>query len=72
MKYIYQRLLKEGNADQKYLRCPDLQDKNFWNIRSAITFNKADMAFAETVKPKPTGHDSSSITYQKMFLMVHG
>ena len=43
--------------------CPDLQDENFEVMSSAISLDKLYMVFAETIKCKPTGHDSYFITY---------
>ena len=46
MQRIYKRLLKEGNGYHKYLRCSDLQDKNFEILRSAILLDKVDLVCA--------------------------
>ena len=61
MQRIYQRLLKEGNDDHKYLSFPDLRDKNFDILHSAIALNEVDLACAETVKAKATVNDSNFI-----------
>ena len=60
---FYQKLLKEGNCDQKYLICLDLRDNKFEVLFSAITLDKVDPECAETVKDKPTRKDSGLITY---------
>ena len=60
---MYQNLLKEGSGDHKYLSCQDLQELFFEVLRSEIELDKVDLVCAETVKPKPTGSNSSFITY---------
>ena len=60
---MYQDILREFNGDQKYLRCPDLQDNKFDFLRPTISLDKVDLECAETVKAKPTGNDSGFITY---------
>ena len=62
-KNPHQNVLKEGNGDYNYLRCPDLQDNNFEVMSSEITLDKADLVCAETVKAKPTRNNSFFITY---------
>ena len=61
-----QKLLKEGNVDQRHLRCPDLRGKTFDVISSSISLDKFVFYCAETVKAKPTGNDSCFITYSKI------
>ena len=60
---LYQDILREFNGDQKYLRCPDLQDNSFEVLSSEITQDKIDLDCAETVKAKPTVNGSGYITY---------
>ena len=43
MKRFYQKILKEGNGDKKYLRCPDLRYNNFEVICSVIALYKVDL-----------------------------
>ena len=47
---IYQRLLKEVNGDQKYLRCSFLLDNDFEVLSAAITLDKVDLVCAEVYK----------------------
>ena len=63
---MYKNTLKEVKGNQKYLIFPDLQDKNFEILRSAIILNKVDLVCAETVNNKSNGNDSGFIIYQKM------
>ena len=42
-KRIYQRLLKEVNANHRYLRCTDLRNKNFEVSFPVITLDKVDL-----------------------------
>ena len=65
MQCVYQKLLKEGNGDNKFLRCPYLQDNNLGVMCSSIQLDKVDLECAETVRAKPTGNDSGSIVYSK-------
>ena len=43
MQYLYQNILKEGNGDQKFLKCPDLLNKNFGVMRSEIALDKVNL-----------------------------
>ena len=63
MKRIYQKLLKEGNGDHKFLRCSDICDNHFEVLSSEIALDKEDFECAGTVKDKPAGNDSGFITY---------
>ena len=54
MQQIYQRVLKELNGVQKYLRCPDLRDKKFEVMRSDIKLDKVYLVCAEIVQEKST------------------
>ena len=54
---MHQKLLKDGNCDQKYLRCPELRGNNFEVLRSAIILGKVDLECVETVNAKPTGNN---------------
>ena len=63
IKCIYKSLLKEGNGDHKYLRFPNILDKNFEVVHVAILLDKVDFLCAETVKEKPTVNYSGFITY---------
>ena len=65
---MYQKLLKEGNGDHKYLRCRYLQYKNFEVMSSAIALDKIDLDCAENVKAKPTGDYSGFITYSNTMI----
>lgn len=58
---MYQRLLKEGNRYHNDLRCPDIRNKFFEILSSAIALDKVDMECAETVISKTTGYDSGFI-----------
>ena len=60
---MYQKILKEGNGKNKYLRCPDLQYNSFEVLRSAIAQDKTDLECEETVEAKNSGNDSGFITY---------
>ena len=60
---MYQKILKAGNGDHKYLIYPDLLYKSFEVLRSAIPLDKVDLVCEKTVKVKPTGNDSGFITY---------
>ena len=55
---MHQRFLKEGHDDNKFLKCPDLQEKQFEVLRSEIASDKIDPDCAENVKAKTTGNDS--------------
>ena len=57
MQRLNQKILNGDNGDQKYTRCPDLQDENFEVMRSSISLDKFDLECAETVKTKPTIND---------------
>ena len=61
-QYLYQKLLEEGNGDQKYLRCPYLWDKKFEVMNSEIALDEINLDCAENVKTKTTGNDSGFIT----------
>ena len=63
MKHLYQKFLKEGNGDHKYLRCPDPQDNNFEVLCSAILLDEIYIDCEETVTDKPTGNGLGFITY---------
>ena len=63
MQRMYQNILKEGNGDHKYLRCPDIWDNNFEVLRPSITSDKIDLDCAENVKSKPTVNDSVFVNY---------
>ena len=63
MQRMYQNIPKEGNADNKFLRCSDLQDKNFEVMCSEVTLYKVDLECAGTVKAIPTANASGFITY---------
>ena len=63
MQRMYQKILKECNGDQKYLRCPDLRDKNFEVLRSSMALDKVDLVYAETVQYKINRNYSGFITY---------
>ena len=60
---MYQNILKEGNGDHIFLRCPYLEDNKCEIMRSDIALDKVDLECAETVKSKPAGNDSDFITY---------
>ena len=60
---MYQKILKQFNGDNNYLRCPYLRDKNFEVLRLVIALDKNDLECAETYKAKPNGNDSGFITY---------
>ena len=62
MKFLYQKILKEGNGDHKYLRCTDLWYNNFEVLRSEIALDKVNLECAETVKYKPTRNYSGFIS----------
>ena len=49
MQCIYHSLLKEGNDDHKYLKCPYIIYNNFEVMSSDIALGKADLYFAETI-----------------------
>ena len=59
---MYQKLLKEGNDDQRYLRYTDLLNNNFEFLRSVISMNKIDLECSKNVNTKLTGNDSDFIT----------
>ena len=67
MQLLYQSFLKEGNGDQKYLRCPDLQENNFDLLCSSIALDKVNLECSETVKDKSTKNDSGFITYSRIY-----
>ena len=70
---MYQNISKEGNGDQKYLRCPDLQDNKFEVLFSAIALDKITLDCAENVKAKPAGNDLGFITYSNTInFLVNG
>ena len=50
MRGIYQRLFEELNDDNKYLRCPDVQDNNFEVLIRASILDKVDLVCKKTVK----------------------
>ena len=54
---MYHDVLKEGNGDHKFLRCPDLWDNNFDYLRSGIAYDKIELECAENIKAKPNGND---------------
>ena len=60
---MYQKFVKEGNGDQKFLMCPDLRDNNFEVLSSSITQDKTDPELAENVESKPAVNGSGCITY---------
>ena len=57
MKRMFQDILKYGDGDHNYLRCPDIWDKNFEVMHSAISLYEVDMARSETVDAEPTIDD---------------
>ena len=63
MRCIYRRLLKEGNGDHNYLRCPDLQDTNFYILRSATALENVHLTCAKKVKAKSNINYSDFINY---------
>ena len=65
---MYKNILKEGNIDHKFLRCPDLRDNDFGDLRSEITLDKVDLDYSETVKARPTVNDSGFITYSNTII----
>ena len=68
-----QKLLKEGNCAQNFLRCQGLRDNNFEVLRSEITLDKVDLECAYTVKYKPTGNNSVFINYSNtIYFLVYG
>ena len=52
---MYQKFLKEGNGNHKFLRCSDLQDKNFEVLSSAIALDKINLECAKNGNAKHTG-----------------
>ena len=62
MYHIYLRLFKEGNHNQNYLKCLDLQDNNIEVLLTDITLDKIKLACADTVELKPTRNDVGFIT----------
>ena len=63
MKRLYQKLFKEGNGDQRYLRCPYVRDNNFEVLFSEIALYQVDLECAETFKSNSTVNGSVFITY---------
>ena len=63
MQCIYQRLLKEGNGDHKYLRYPDIWNNNFEVMLIAIKLDRIEIAWVEIVIAKIIGNDAGFITY---------
>ena len=61
MQRIYQNLLKEGNGNKKYLRCPDILYNNFGVMCSATALDRVDLVYEDTVKDKLTINDSGFI-----------
>ena len=59
---MFQIFLKEGNGDNKFLRCPYLRDNTIEVLCSEIALDKVDLDCAEAVKAKLTGNDSGFIT----------
>ena len=65
--------MKEGNGDQKYLRCTDLQDNNFEVMNSEIALDKVYLECAEKFKAKTNGNDSGFITYSNtIYFLLYG
>ena len=50
MQRMYKNILKDGNGDHKYLRCPYPQYENFEVLCSVIALNEVDLVCAETVR----------------------
>ena len=44
---IYQRFLKEGNIDNKYLRCPSLWYNNFNILQTDVVLDKTEPVLVE-------------------------
>ena len=67
---MYQKLLKEGNGDYRFIRFPDLRYNNFEVLCSVIALDKINLDCAENVKSKATGNYSSFITYSNTINFV--
>ena len=59
---ICQRILREGNGDHKYLRCPYLQDKFLGYVYRYFIY-KVEFVCAQKDRAKPTSNYSGFITY---------
>ena len=70
MHHINQRIFKEVNGYHKYLRCPNLWDKNFEVLLKYISLDRLDLMCSETVKTKPTVNYAGVITYSKKIIFM--
>ena len=60
---MYHTILNKVNGNQKFLRCPDLSDKNFEVLHLYITLDEINLDCELTIEEKSNGNDSGFITY---------